>query len=88
MFLRKTRAYKAPLDAVQESFHSIADHQLAVIAGIRSAFRSALSKFDPDRLEEEFKLTTYDSDVLVKVLEGQLRSVMDDGHNRARRNRW
>ena len=55
MFLRRSRAYKAPLDAIEESFDSIADHQLAVIAGIRSAFRSVLSKFDPERLEEEFK---------------------------------
>lgn len=57
MFLRRSRAYKAPLDAIEESFNSIADHQLAVIAGIRSAFRSVLSKFDPERLEEEFKQT-------------------------------
>jgi type VI secretion system protein len=57
MFLRRSRAYKAPLDAIEESFDAIADHQLAVIAGIRSAFRSVLSKFDPERLEEEFKQT-------------------------------
>src|SRR5690606_30699988 len=55
MFLRRSKAYKAPLDAVRESFNTIADHQLAVIAGIRSAFRSALGKFDPLILEEEFK---------------------------------
>jgi type VI secretion system FHA domain protein len=57
MFLRRSRAYKGPLEAIEESFHSIADHQLAVIAGIRSAFRSVLGKFDPERLEEEFKQT-------------------------------
>lgn len=57
MFLRRSRAYKAPLAAIEESFHAIADHQLAVIAGIRSAFRSVLGKFDPERLEEEFKQT-------------------------------
>lgn len=55
MFLRQSRAYKQPLESVQESFQSIADHQVAVLAGIRSAFRSALGKFDPLLLEEEFK---------------------------------
>lgn len=55
MFLRQSRAYKKPLESVQESFQSIADHQVAVLAGIRSAFRSALSKFDPLLLEDEFK---------------------------------
>ncbi len=57
MFLRRGRAYKEPIDAVQEGFSAIADHQVAMIAGIRSAFRSALGKFDPLVLEEEFKRT-------------------------------
>lgn len=73
MFLRRTRAYKAPLDAVQESFQSIADHQLAVIAGIRSAFRSALSRFDPERLEEEFKQSGK-AGLLPGVIKGKLWS--------------
>lgn len=55
MFIRRSKAYKEPLDAVRESFNTIADHQLAVIAGIRSAFRSALGRFDPLILEEEFR---------------------------------
>lgn len=55
MFLRQSRAYKQPVEAVQESFNTIADHQVAVIAGIRSAFKSAMLRFDPVILEEEFK---------------------------------
>lgn len=55
MFLRQSRAYKAPVDAVQESFNTIADHQVAMIAGIRSAFKAAMTRFDPLVLEEEFK---------------------------------
>lgn len=58
MFLRRGRAYKKPVEAVQEGFSAIADHQVAMIAGIRSAFRSALGKFDPLVLEEEFKRST------------------------------
>ncbi len=81
MFVRKTRAYKAPLDAVQESFHSIADHQLAMIAGIRSAFRSALSRFDPERLEEEFKLGGKGG-ILPGVLKGRLWSAYQDHYQK------
>lgn len=55
MFVRKSRAYQEPVDAIKESFNSIADHQVAVIAGIRQAFRAALAQFDPLVLEDEFK---------------------------------
>lgn len=81
MFVRKTRAYKAPLDAVQESFHSIADHQLAVIAGIRSAFRSVLSKFDPEKLEEEFKQTGKGG-MLPGVMKGRLWNAYQDHYQK------
>lgn len=81
MFLRKTRAYKAPLDAVQESFFSIADHQLAVIAGIRSAFRSSMSKFDPERLEEEFKQSGKGG-ILPGVIKGRLWSAYQDHYQK------
>ena len=81
MFLRKTRAYKAPLDAVQESFFSIADHQLAVIAGIRSAFRSAMSKFDPERLEEEFKQSGKGG-ILPGVIKGRLWNAYQDHYQK------
>jgi type VI secretion system FHA domain protein len=81
MFVRKTRAYKAPLDAVQESFFSIADHQLAVIAGIRSAFRSAMSKFDPERLEEEFKQSGKGG-LLPGVIKGRLWNAYQDHYQK------
>ncbi len=81
MFLRKTRAYKAPLDAVQESFSAIADHQLAVIAGIRSAFRSAMSRFDPESLEEEFKLAGKGG-MLPGVIKGRLWSAYQEHYRK------
>ena len=56
MFIRQSRAYKEPVEAIQESCNSIADHQVAVIAGIRQAFRSTLGQFDPSVLEDQFKL--------------------------------
>jgi type VI secretion system FHA domain protein len=54
MFIRQGRAYKQPLDAVADGFQGVAEHQLAIIAGIREAFNSLLARFDPATLEEKF----------------------------------
>lgn len=77
MFLRRSKAYKGPVEAVQESFNTIADHQLAVIAGIRSAFRSTMGKFDPVLLEEEFKQMGKGG-VLSGVLKGKMWSAYQE----------
>lgn len=54
MFIKQGNAYKKPIEAVQEGFDSIAAHQVAIIAGIRAAFKSVIERFDPIRLEERF----------------------------------
>ncbi len=55
LFLKDSRAYKEPVASIQESFNTIADHQVAMIAGIRSAFEGSMKQFDPIQLEEKFK---------------------------------
>lgn len=54
IFLRRSQAYKEPLSAVREGFQEIAEHQLAMIAGMRSAFEHMLRDFDHERLESRF----------------------------------
>jgi type VI secretion system FHA domain protein len=54
MFIKKGNAYKKPVDAVQEGFGEIAEHQMAVLAGIRSAFKGVIERFDPVLLEKRF----------------------------------
>ncbi|WP_027328450.1 type VI secretion system-associated FHA domain protein TagH [Marinimicrobium agarilyticum] len=54
IFLRRSQAYKEPLSAVREGFQEIAEHQLAMIAGMRSAFEQMLRDFDHERLESRF----------------------------------
>lgn len=54
LFLKSGDAYKKPLDAVQDGFNSIAEHQLAILAGIREAFKGIIGRFDPALLEEQF----------------------------------
>jgi type VI secretion system protein len=54
MFLKQGNAYKKPVEAIQDSFEGIAEHQMAVLAGIKDAFSSVIERFDPLLLEERF----------------------------------
>ena len=55
MFIKENNAYKAPVDAVKEGFQGIAEHQVAVIAGMQAAFRGMIERFDPSNLESRFE---------------------------------
>ncbi len=55
MFIRKTSAYKCAKDAFQEGFDGVGEHQVAIIAGIRAAFKSMMDRFDPEKLEQQFE---------------------------------
>ena len=54
LFIKKSNAYKKPLEAFREGFQEIAEHQLAMIAGIRQGFESMMERFDPEHLEKIF----------------------------------
>ena len=54
MFVKQGNAYKKPVEAVQEGFESIAEHQVAILAGIKMAFKGVIERFDPVLLEERF----------------------------------
>ena len=54
MFLKQGNAFKQPLDAVREGFDGVAEHQVAILAGIREAFKAVIERFDPITLEERF----------------------------------
>jgi len=55
MFIKKNNAYKEPIEAVREGFQGIAEHQVAILAGMQAAFRGMLERFDPDTLEKRFE---------------------------------
>lgn len=55
MFIKENRAYQRPVDAVREGFQGISEHQVAVLAGIQSAFKGMLERFDPNALEQRFE---------------------------------
>jgi len=54
MFVKQGNAYKKPVEAVREGFDGVAEHQIAIIAGIRAAFRGVVERFDPITLEQRF----------------------------------
>ncbi|HEY5604598.1 MAG TPA: type VI secretion system-associated FHA domain protein TagH, partial [Gammaproteobacteria bacterium] len=54
LFVRQGKGYLPPIASVNESFDTIMDHQVAVLAGMRAAFKSLLHKFDPAELTRRF----------------------------------
>lgn len=54
MFIKKTNAYKKPVEAFREGFQEIAEHQIAMIAGIRHGFERMMERFNPENLEKNF----------------------------------
>lgn len=54
MFLKKSNAYKKPVDAFKEGFQEIAEHQVAMIGGIRQGFERMMERFNPENLEKNF----------------------------------
>ena len=55
LFVRQSKAYMSPVKSVRESFDSIVDHQVAVLAGMRAAFKHLVDKFNPTLLAQKFE---------------------------------
>ena len=54
LLVKRNAAYLAPVEAFEDAFDDLRNHQIAMLAGMRVAFESMLAEFDPDRLQEEF----------------------------------
>ncbi|HED35856.1 MAG TPA: type VI secretion system-associated FHA domain protein TagH [Gammaproteobacteria bacterium] len=54
MFIKQGNAYIEPVEAVREGFNGIAEHQVAILAGMRAAFKGVIERFDPEMLNERF----------------------------------
>ena len=54
MFIKQGNAYKNPIESVRDGFDGIAEHQVAILAGIRAAFKGVIERFDPILLEQRF----------------------------------
>ena len=54
LLVKRNTAYLNPVDAFEDAFDDIRNHQIAMLAGVRVAFDAMLARFDPDRLQEQF----------------------------------
>jgi type VI secretion system FHA domain protein len=54
LLVKRNAAYLGPVDAFEDAFDDIRNHQMAMLAGVRVAFEAMLHEFNPDRLQEEF----------------------------------
>ena len=54
LLVKRNPAYLAPVDAFEDAFRDVRDHQMATLAGVRIAFDFMLREFDPARLQETF----------------------------------
>lgn len=51
---RRNTAYLQPLEAFEDAFEDIRNHQLAMLAGMRAGFDSVLERLDAAALQEQF----------------------------------
>jgi type VI secretion system FHA domain protein len=53
-FTKRNNAYLQPVEAFQDAFEDIRNHQLAMLAGMRAGFDSVLERLDAATLQEQF----------------------------------
>jgi type VI secretion system protein len=54
LLVKRNSAYLGPVEAFEDAFQDVRNHQMAMLAGVRVAFEAMLGEFDPDRLREQF----------------------------------
>ncbi|MGB7218858.1 MAG: type VI secretion system-associated FHA domain protein TagH [Vicinamibacterales bacterium] len=54
LLVKRNAAYLGPVEAFEDAFGDMRNHQMAMLAGLRVAFGAMLKEFDPERLQAEF----------------------------------
>ena len=54
LLVKRNAAYLGPVEAFEDAFLDVRNHQMAMLAGVRVAYEAMLAEFDPDRLQEDF----------------------------------
>lgn len=55
LLVKRNAAYLSPVDAFEDAFADLRNHQMAMLEGIRVAYEAMLNEFDPDRLQQQFE---------------------------------
>jgi type VI secretion system FHA domain protein len=58
MFAKEGKAYLSPVDAMNDGFADISDHQVALFDAMKAAYEHILGQFDPSTLTRKFEKTT------------------------------
>jgi predicted component of type VI protein secretion system len=54
LLVKRNAAYLGPVEAFDDAFQDLRNHQMAMLAGMRVAYEAMLKEFEPERLQEEF----------------------------------
>jgi len=54
LLVKRNPAHLSAVEAFEDAFADLRNHQIAMLAGMQVAFESMLAEFDPDRLQQEF----------------------------------
>jgi type VI secretion system FHA domain protein len=54
LLVKRNAAYLGPVEAFDDAFADLRNHQMAMLAGMRVAYESMLAEFEPERLQEDF----------------------------------
>lgn len=58
MFAKQGKAYLPPVEAINDGFADISDHQVALFDAMKAAYEHILGQFDPDFLAQKFERTS------------------------------
>jgi type VI secretion system FHA domain protein len=54
LLVKRNAAYLGAVESFKDAFEDLRNHQIAMLSGMRTAFETMLTEFDPDRLQEQF----------------------------------
>jgi type VI secretion system protein len=54
ILVKRNAAYLGPVEAFEDAFQDVRNHQMAMLAGMRVAFDAMLAEFEPERLQKDF----------------------------------
>jgi type VI secretion system FHA domain protein len=54
LLVKRNAAYLGPVEAFEDAFQDVRNHQMAMLAGMRVAYQAMLAEFEPGHLQEKF----------------------------------
>jgi type VI secretion system FHA domain protein len=66
LFVGQNGNSSGPVEAFEEAFREVRNHELAMLDGMRVAYEFMLAEFDPDRVQEDFNSSSSRGSILGK----------------------